>query len=218
MATISDWFDKFVPWVTARLRLHDWPLKADDPYWRELEANFAKRGYDKEIVKLAVQAMMDDPPRGIVQFLPRLHDEYRKAQGRLLQEEASRRVVAPELEEAKAISKDCPECMGNGMVQRFAKFPLMGPPFNEQLWRPWLACRCPFGRALLTINKGFDDLQSLPHLWTPGLEFPLWFDKPTPRLPVGEGVIYLNLDDSPPPRTLDELKRAVARQTRMPRK
>ncbi len=183
MLPVNEWFFQ---WLEFHQMLHpnrQW-MRGENPNACEFYAGWIESlqniGVTYDLAQRASRHLQENPPKFLNEQLPAIRNaifELRKAESTSVTQGPDR--VTPEQVQAAIKSNDCPECEGTGWARRQAHWPSLR-------WTPMvdMFCRCPHGRWRkqndpdVAKGRNYDDLQAWPAIWNPGLDSPLWSNKP----------------------------------------
>ena len=211
---VSDWFGEFAAAHVRRFPRQDWP---DGEAGREFYAGWAERfvraGITADVADEASRSLVATPPRFLGEHLPAL---LKAAAAVFVARQAAEGGVIPgDVASAKAASRGCDDCGGEGLAVRYRHASARGPRDAVTLY-----CTCAAGRAIESnhrqkspeVHRRMPDLARLPGLQ---LRRVPWSDRPDNphRYPPECWDAYSNrpvpVPDLPP---LRRLAAAVARR------
>lgn len=191
MPTVSSWFEEFAMTLKARSGRSDWPDMATEgglKFWDDFETSLRRMGATWEQADEASSAACDMPEMWPDKFRPFVVGYIQKLQARQLAE--GKGIEAGSLDEAKALSRDCPDCEGTGGAIRYVHEEILGKvrtfggnvaPVGTGVTYP---CSCPLGKwvarglrqegqtsPVLTVDQ-YPSLRMRAVIWSDRLDNP----------------------------------------------
>jgi hypothetical protein len=152
VSKVSDWFDDWATKHRARSGRTDWPTistEAGRAYWDNVESALVRHGATLEVADEASAAVCEVPDVYPDKFLPFLVAAIKKLHSRM-QSEAKGPGGLNTMDEAKAASKGCPDCEGNGIAMRYVHADYLG----RFVTPVGIVCgTCPLGSLIWKLNS-----------------------------------------------------------------
>lgn len=145
------------------------------------------RATEKE-ARLAITAMVDDPPRTRPEHLQKLKAAIRAVRAKLATDKAHGPAMSDREHYELRCSDGCPECSDRGKPTGWAKRRIFWVCGTIPIGSAQLFCRCPYGRwrkqndplLMAKHSSGLSlrthDLQAFPEIWDANLWHDSWSD------------------------------------------
>jgi hypothetical protein len=162
MARVEEWFPTFMMNLMIRSGRQDWPDPEDEvgvEFWADFKRALIRCGASEEEADEASSAACDVPDLWPNQYRPMVVAAIKSLQSRK-QAEGKGSGGPNSMDEAKATSKGCPDCDGNGIAMRYIYADYLGrfvtpggKPFPLGALVGIVCGSCPLGNLIWRLNS-----------------------------------------------------------------